>query len=398
MSEILNISETPRFYESITNKSFHTYAPFVESYNSNDTIRICVQNQDLVLFPSESLLYIEGTLKSKDNAGQLNNNCVAFMFDEIRYELNGVEIDHTRNLGITSSMKNYLSIDEAESTALLNAGWSIKDKGRISLKEGRFNYCIPLKMLLGFAEDYKKVIPNAKHELILMRARSDDSAINSDAADCSINITRITWKIPHIALSDAERLRLYKVVQSARPIQISFRSWDMYEFPNVPKSTHNVWRVKTANQLEKPRFIIFGLQTNKANNKVVDSSTFDNCQLTNLKVHLNSEIYPYDNLNVSYSQDRIAILYYMYTKFQESYYGIKPSPLLNPSQFKNLAPIVVIDCSHQNEVIKSGPVDVKIEFETAADGIKDNTSAFCLLLHDRIIEYIPMSGNVKKLV
>ncbi|EGI59882.1 hypothetical protein G5I_11944 [Acromyrmex echinatior] len=30
----------------------------------------------------------------------LINNCVAFMFDEIRYELNGVEIDHNRNVGI----------------------------------------------------------------------------------------------------------------------------------------------------------------------------------------------------------------------------------------------------------------------------------------------------------
>ena len=30
------------------------------------------------------------------------------MFDEIRYELNGVEIDRNRNVGITSTIKNYV--------------------------------------------------------------------------------------------------------------------------------------------------------------------------------------------------------------------------------------------------------------------------------------------------
>ncbi|KYN45300.1 hypothetical protein ALC56_00245 [Trachymyrmex septentrionalis] len=34
----------------------------------------------------------------------LHNNCVAFMFDEIRYELGGVEIDRSRNVGITSRL------------------------------------------------------------------------------------------------------------------------------------------------------------------------------------------------------------------------------------------------------------------------------------------------------
>jgi len=29
----------------------------------------------------------------------LGNNCVAFMLDEIRYELNGVEIERNRNVG-----------------------------------------------------------------------------------------------------------------------------------------------------------------------------------------------------------------------------------------------------------------------------------------------------------
>lgn len=405
-SNILNISESPKFYESITKKVYHTYSPFIESYNVNDTIRICIQNQDLVLVPSESFLYTEGTVKAKTGTTKvpLNNNCVAFMFDEIRYELNGVEIDQSRNLGITTSMKNYVSLTPSESNALINAGWNLTDNnGRIKLgDDGRFNFCVPLKMLLGFAEDYTKIIPNAKHELILTRAKSNNSAVNVDPTTTDLEydftISKISWRVPHIVLSDAERLKMYKTIQSSQPLKVCFRSWNLHEYPNIPKSTNNIWRVKTANQLEKPRYILFGLQRNKLNNKNENSSKFDHSTLTNLKVHLNSETYPYDNLNVMFNEDRYALLYYMYSKFQESYYGNKPSPLLNPTQFKNLAPIAVIDCSYQNEVLKSGPVDVKIEFEVAAGGIEDNTSAFCLLLHDRIIEYVPLSGDVKKII
>lgn len=402
MNNLLNISDSPKYDELITRKSFHTYSPFIESYNPSDTIRICVQNQDLVLLPAESVLYVEGTLTDKNGHGsdtiRLNNNCVAFMFDEIRYELNAIEIDQARNPGITSSMKNYISLNSNESDTLLNAGWSIKENRTIKVPSGHFNFCVPLKRLLGFAEDYRKIIPNAKHELILIRARSNDNSVNTTVVDYVFTIKKITWKVPHITLSDVERLKLYQIFQSSQPIQISFRSWDLYEYPNVPKSAHNIWRVKTANQLEKPRFLIFALQTNKLNNKNTNSSEFDPCKLQNLKVYLNSEVYPYENLHVSYEENRCALLYHMYAEFQESYYGCNPLPLLDLSEFKSVAPIVVVDCSHQNEIVKAGPVDVKIEFEVGSNGIADNTSAFCLLLHDRIIEYSPVSGDVRKLI
>lgn len=400
MNEVLNISEIPSYDESISNKSFHTYHPFIESYNNSDTIRICIQNQDLVLLPSESVLYVEGSLHNKekkaDDVLQLNNNCVPFMFDEIRYELNGIEIDRSRNVGITTALKNYISLNSNESSSLLNAGWSLKEENLSAIEQ--FNFCVPLKRLLGFAEDFRKVIPNAKHELILIRANTDNNAVKTSLLNYSLNISKITWKVPHILLSDNERLNMYTIIQSLKPLQIAFRSWDLFEYPNVPKSTHTIWRIKTANQLEKPRFIIFALQVNKVNNLGQNPSKFDHCQLSNFKAYLNSEYYPYENLNISYNENRYSWLYHMYSMFQESYYGCNSLPLLDSEKFKSLAPIIVIDCSHQNENIKTGPVDVKIEFETSANGIQDNTTAYCLLLHERRIEYFPLSGDVRKLI
>lgn len=87
----------------------------------------------------------------------------------------------------------------------------------------------------------------------------------------------------------------------------------------------------------------------------------------------------------------------MYTNFQTSYYGKEAEPLLNKEDFLNYAPLVVIDCSKQNDSLKSGPVDIRLEFE-AKNNFPAGTSAYCLILHDRIVEYNPISGGVKKLV
>lgn len=66
-------------------------------------------------------------------------------------------------------------------------------------------------MLLGFAVDYKKIIPNAKHELILTRGRSDDTVVFTDAAAdrYQFSIKKVAWTVPHITLSDSEQLKLY---------------------------------------------------------------------------------------------------------------------------------------------------------------------------------------------
>jgi len=67
------------------------------------------------------------------------------MFDEIRYELNGVEIDRNRNVGITS-MKNYVSLTYNKALIMRNARWDIIS----TIPEGYFNFCVPLNTLLSF--------------------------------------------------------------------------------------------------------------------------------------------------------------------------------------------------------------------------------------------------------
>lgn len=410
MSNMLNINARPVFDSSITRVEYHAHAPYANtSYESNDEIRIPIQQQDLYVLPSDSFLYIEGTLlNSTPNAQgiyepvkdvKLVNNAAAFLFDEIRYELNGVEIDRCRNVGITTAIKNYLSFSENAYKALEVASWSLS--GTLAeLNHGHFNYCIPLRILLGFCEDYKRVIANARHELVLIRSRNDTNAIwQGGAVAPKLKVIKLHWRMPHISVEDLRKLELLQLLESGATIQMSFRSWDLYEYPILQQTTHHTWSVKTAMQLEKPRYVILALQTNRRNQLAQDPSVFDHCELTNVRLYLNSESYPYDNLDLDFNRKRFALLYDMYAKFKASYYGEaeSPEPMLDLDKFETRAPLAVIDCSRQNESLKSASVDIRLEFQCNAN-VPANTTAYCLILHDKIIEYSPLTNVVRKMV
>lgn len=325
---ILQVNGLPQIDNSIVSYEIHTYNPYSNSFNENDEIRIPIHQQDLYVLPSASYIYIEGraTVASKDAAGKLTrkivnftNNHISFLFQDIRYEINGVEIDRIKNAGITTTLKSYLSMSEGESRAAAIWGWNLNG---VKDSDGIFSALIPLNKVLGFSEDYNKIIINCKHELILKRSSSNLNSVILDNNDSiEVNIDRLQWRMPHIKVSDRERLTLLKHLEKDRPIQIAFRNWDLYEYPLLPKTTKHSWVVKTASQLEKPRYVIFGLQTNRKNMKSKDCSMFDHCKLTNVTLFLNSQYYPYESVNSKFSEDKYYILYEMFTKFRQSYYN-----------------------------------------------------------------------------
>jgi len=399
MVDILNIKGEPIFDDRIIKMETHTYNPYANTtFGHSDEIRIPIQQQDLYTLPCESFLYIEGRLTSKNaNTSVLGMNCVGYMFDEIRYELNGVEVERSRNAGMTSMMKIYVSLSEINIRNLLYAGFSYGD--RIEIFDGYFNFCVPLNVLLGFCEDYKRVIVNARQELILIRARNDNNRLVADpATEPKLELFKVQWRMPHDMLNEVNKLSMLRTLQSGRYLSMSFRSWDLYEYPLLPSTTKHSWAVKTATQLEKPRYVIFALQTNRKNIMRADKRYLDTNKITNVKLYLNSEFYPYDDLNLDFGKGKYALLYDMYTRFRPSYYRHDKymEPLFDITTFRSYA-IAVIDCSRQNESIKSATVDVRLEFELK-ENAPANTTAYCLIIHDRVVEYSPLTNVVRKIM
>lgn len=398
---ILQITESPHFDNSIESYEIHSYNPYNNSFRENDEIRIPIHQQDIYVLPSASSIYIEGqaNLFGKDGnpikkSVTFTNNPILFLFQDIRYELNGIEIDRIKNSGITSTIKSYITLNEGENKVAALWGWNI---GGLK-SDGHFSAVIPLNKIFGFAEDYNKIVMNCKHELILNRNNSNLNSVilTDDIARFNIDIQRVQWRVPQIKVSDRERLSLLKYLEKDKPIQMAFRNWDLYEYPLLPKTMKHSWSVKTASQLEKPRYVVFCLQTNRRNNKTQDSSLFDHCAVTNLKLFLNSQYYPYEPLNLKFSENKYNILYEMYVKFRQSYYNCPMDPLLDLTDFKDKAPLFIIDCSRQNDSLKTGPVDVRLEIECLTS-IPDNTTGYCLIINDRLVEYKPLSNIVRRL-
>ncbi|XP_060874004.1 uncharacterized protein LOC132947789 [Metopolophium dirhodum] len=398
----------------ITQKHYHSFTPYSNmSLSNNDEIRISVLNMDAYTLPCESYIYIEGRVnKPSDAVGDVrfSNNGLAFLFSEMRYEINGIEIQKLKTPGVASCLKAYCSYTPNDLNTLENAAWDSAMDGEDNknfMSNNVFTGCIPLKHLFGFCEDYKIILLNCNQQLILNRASTDLDAIHvvgegateavSKNRKITIELTRVVWKMPIIRVSDKEKLRLIKVVDSCKTLSCAFRTWDLCEYPILPRNTSHSWTVKFSNLLEKPRFVLFGLQTDRKKNIEIDAGRFDHCQLKNLKVHLNSEVYPYEDFRADFKNNTTSILYKAYADFQKSYYEKEYSePLLSKHIFQNYSPIIVVDLSCQNDNVKSSTVDLRIEFETDTV-IPEKTTAYCLILHDQIINYSPFSGEVRKL-
>ena len=163
MAEILSIQSPVIFDESVAHYEVHAHQPYTAStFNNSDEIRISIQHQDLCLLPSRSSLYVCGRLVKADGTNvhntRLINNAICLLFEEIRYELNAIEIVKCKNVGLTTIMKGWLSLNPSQKFIVENAGWiDVQETLKINNNNGYFDVSIYLSMILGFAEDYRKI-------------------------------------------------------------------------------------------------------------------------------------------------------------------------------------------------------------------------------------------------
>ena len=78
---------------------------------------------------------------------------------------------------------------------------------------------------------------------------------------------------------------------------------------SVPESISFTWLLRVKTAPEKPRFIIVGFQTDKDGNEIKNSSTFDHVNFKNAYVTLNSDRYPAVDYNVSFSNQKLSMMY-----------------------------------------------------------------------------------------
>lgn len=407
-SSVLSIDALAVRDDTIIKKEVYQYAPYTTTFNESDEIRIAIQSKDSYLLPCESYIYMQvaattaGLHLADDAEIKFINNFASFLFSDARYELNGVEIDRIRNVGRASTMKlmtaSRRSHVEGYSKFCKTFESTSPRGGRDDVKV--YDVVLPLSVWFGFCDDYQKIILNCKHELILNRARQSlDCTQGGGALPASavtkIAVRKIEWKMPHVTLTDRVKLNMLNYLSKNRKIVIQHRSMDMVEYPQLPLTTSHMWSVKTVSHVNRPRYVIVGLQTNRKGVQVQNAGKFDPCYVSDVRVHLNSQIYPYNMNELDIGGGIYAELFSHYASMQSSYYNNAETSnpfALNCSAFQE-SPLFVFDTSRADESLIDSSVDIRVEIKTRQN-IPGNTAAYCLIIYDNEFVYSPFDGIV----
>ena len=426
MNSILRITDPILKDDSIDKYEEIEYG-YVAGTNLNapgQDIRLTIETQDIFTHPSESYLIVEGRLLKGDNNSYgnndlitLTNNGIMHLFKRIRYDLSGQEIENIMNVGQATTMLGLLKYpDDFSKSKGLNQLW-YKDTSenadddnlgflfrrfyivRNSNPKGSFSFRIPLKYIFGFCEDYDKVVYGLKHTLTLTRNDDNNAIFKTDAnngavppvdnlVDGKVVLSKISWFMPHVTPADKDKMELYKIIERKEKIPVGYRMIQC-DSATIPQSNNFSWRLSVKSSPEVPRFIIVGFQTDKIGNQKTNPSIFDNVNVSNIYVMLNSTRYPTTDYNISFLGQKYSRVYGDAAEFRSKFFNMDElisSPNINPTEYRNLYPLFLFDVSKQSEKLKYSTTDIQIKMHFSAN-VAAGTQAYAVIISDRLINF-----------
>ena len=235
-----------------------------------------------------------------------------------------------------------------------------------------------------------------KHTLTLTKGY-DTAALfrNAAAADGKIDITKISWHMPQVQMTPEYLAGMRKLIEQKVTLPLAFRARTT-EQTTLTQTQNYTWRLSVTGGIEKPRWIIVGFQTNKLDSQQQNPAIFDNLNLKNAHVTLNSERYPKSEIMADFNRNEYMRLFNMFDDFKRDYYGIDSlvgGTQVNVPAYKSLFPIIVFDVRRQNETLKTGVMDIQVKLEFN-EAVPANTTAYSVIISDR---FYKLSSDGKSL-
>ena len=424
MNSILRITDPIPSDNSIDRYEDIVYEPVAGTNlkSSGQDIRLTIETQDIFTHPSESFLIIEGRLLKADNNSYgnndlitLTNNGIMYLFKRIRYDLSGQEIETLMHPGQATTMLGLLKYpDDFSKSKGLNQLWykdtteNADDNNigyqyrryyivRNSDPKGSFSFKIPLKHIFGFCGDYDKVVYGLKHNLTLTRNDDNDAIFKSSPVDGGGNpvvvngkviLSKVSWFMPHVTPADKDKMELYKIIERKEKLPVGYRMIQCHS-ASIPRATSFSWRLSVKSSPEVPRFIIVGFQTDKSGNREQNPSLFDNVNVSNIYVMLNSVRYPTTDYIISFLSQKFSRAYGDAAEFRSKFFNMDElisSPNITPTEYRNLYPLFLFDVSKQSEKLKYSTTDIQIKMHFSAN-VGANTQAYAVIISDRLINF-----------
>ena len=254
---------------------------------------------------------------------------------------------------------------------------------------GAFSFKIPLKHIFGFCEDYDKVVYGLKHNLTLTRNNDDDAIFRVAAVDAGkVILSKISWFMPHVSPADNDKMELYKIIERKEKIPVGYRMIQC-DSASIPQATSFSWRLSIKSSPEVPHFIIVGFQSGKSGNQERNPSLFNNVNVSNIYVMLNSVRYPTTDYNIAFTNQKFSRAYGDAAEFRSKFFNMDElisSPNINPSDYRDLYPLFFFDVSKQSEKLKYSTTDIQIKMHFSANVAVD-TQAYAVIISDRLINF-----------
>jgi len=270
---------------------------------------------------------------------------------------------------------------------------------------GRFSFRIPLSFIFNFCEDYDKVIFNCKHEISFTRQEDKYAIFRDYYSDAGkINLEKIKLYMPVVTPAGVHKEVLTNIIKNIENVPMVFRGKKIETFVIPPSLATFSVRLIFGDGIDKPRFIVIGIQT-KPNNLADDqfnNSTFNvptahQIDVKKITTTFNDKIIATDYVN-NFSRNEAARWYNDFKNFRKSYYGdMGEDNLVDYHDYVNLYRLYVLDLSKQPEITTYGTANIRLDFELNETTPQDyTTTVYALSFFDRM--FVLKSDGTKQYV
>ena len=158
---------------------------------------------------------------------------------------------------------------------------------------------------------------------------------------------------------------------------------------SVPQARSFSWRLSVKSSPEVPRFIIIGFQTGKSGNQQENPSIFDNVNVNNIYVTLNSTRYPTVDYNIKFNENNFSRTYGDAAEFRSKFFNVDElisNPNFTPLEYRLLYPLFLFDVSKQSEKLKYSTTDIQVKMHFNAN-VNPGTQVYGVIIRDRLINF-----------
>ena len=159
------------------------------------------------------------------------------------------------------------------------------------------------------------------------------------------------------------------------------------------------WRLFFKSPPKVLRFIIVGFQTDKSGSQEQNPSIFDNVNVRNIYVTLNSNKYPTLGYNLSFLKQQFSRVYCDAAEFRSKFFDMDElvsNPSFTPAEYRNLYPLFLFDVSKQSEKLKYSTTDIQIKMYFN-ENVPADTQEFTVTISDKLINF-QSDGNKMNVV